>query len=184
MMQKKSAGILIADDNPDNLKVLSETLKDIDSDIRIATDGEMTLASIEAEPPELLLLDIHMPRLDGYQVCRQLKAELRFQDIPIIFISALSESFNKVKGFELGAVDYISKPFQIEEVRARVKTHLANSRHSRELEMFNKAMLDREMRIIELKEEVNALYKELGRTEPYLEELDASLGERIDQEKL
>ncbi|MBX3178299.1 MAG: response regulator [Candidatus Hydrogenedentes bacterium] len=116
--------ILIVDDNPENLKVLGNFLVEQGFNVRAARDGKQALDSVEAEPPELVLLDIHMPVLDGYEVCRRLKESEAFSDIPIIFLSALGETFNKVLAFELGAADYISKPFELEEVRVRVNTQL------------------------------------------------------------
>ncbi|WP_022665999.1 ATP-binding response regulator [Desulfospira joergensenii] len=116
--------ILIADDNPDNLKVLSSMLEEGKYDVRVAMDGAQALASIRRSSPDLVLLDIHMPNMDGYQVCEALKKDPDLERIPVIFISALSESFNKVLGFQKGGVDYIEKPFQIEEVEARITTHL------------------------------------------------------------
>ncbi|MCK5122482.1 MAG: response regulator, partial [Methylococcales bacterium] len=112
--------ILIADDNPDNLKVLGSMLEQYGYDIRVATNGNQAYSSIKALPPDLVLLDIHMPGLDGYELCEKLKQDVALADIPVIFISALSETYNKVKGFELGAVDFIVKPFELEEVKVRV----------------------------------------------------------------
>lgn len=117
--------ILIADDNPNNLKVLSSMLEDQGYKIRMSCNGRQALKSIELMPPDLIMLDIHMPELDGYEACRTLKASEKFRDIPVIFVSAMSEGFNKLLAFEVGGIDYIVKPFQFEEVISRVKTHLA-----------------------------------------------------------
>ncbi len=117
--------ILIVDDVPANLRLLTEILGHREYMVRPVTDGLMAIAAAQAEPPDLILLDIMMPNLTGYEACKRLKTDERTRDIPIIFISAKNELFDKVKAFTLGAVDYITKPFQSEEVLARVETHLA-----------------------------------------------------------
>jgi diguanylate cyclase (GGDEF)-like protein len=116
--------ILLVDDNPTNLSVLSHALKEIGYKIRVAIDGESAIEQIDNEPPDLILLDIQMPGIDGFETCRRLKSKPNALDIPIIFISASSGTENIVKGLSLGAVDYITKPFQKEEVLARVRVHL------------------------------------------------------------
>ena len=161
--------ILIADDNPINLKMLSDNFSSYGYEIRVAMDGKATLDSALALPPDLILLDIHMPIMDGYEACRILKKNPKTQDIPIIFVSALDEQFNKVKGFELGAVDYITKPIQLEEAKSRIEIHLLLKKKIQELEKFNRIMVDREMRIIVLKKEVNKLSKQLKKEAPYPE---------------
>lgn len=161
--------ILIADDNPNNLKVLSETLRDFGYEVRVAMDGKAAVNSARAEVPDMILLDIHMPEMDGYETCAQLKKDKRTMEVPVIFISALNEHFNKIKAFKYGAVDYLTKPIQMEETRARVKVHLELQQKIKELESFNQIMLDREMRIIELKQEVNELSVESGKEVIYPE---------------
>jgi len=118
------ANILIVDDTPDNLRVLIEMLSEQGYTVRAASNGPRALSTAQKTPPDLILLDIKMPEMDGYEVCERLKADKQTRDIPVIFISALQEVADKVKGFSLGAVDYITKPFQTEEVLARVHTHL------------------------------------------------------------
>ncbi|GAK60619.1 transcriptional regulator, NifA subfamily, Fis Family [Candidatus Vecturithrix granuli] len=118
------ASILIVDDLPDNLRLLSDILQDQGYLVRLLRQGEMVLPSVLSLPPELILLDIMMPGMDGYEVCQQLKTDERTRDIPIIFLSALEDIADKVKAFAVGGVDYITKPFQAEEVLARVQTHL------------------------------------------------------------
>ena len=93
--------------------------------VRPVPDGPLALAAAQAEPPDLILLDIRMPEMDGYEVCGRLKADAHTRDIPIIFISALDATQDKVRAFQTGGVDYVTKPFQFEEVLARVETHLA-----------------------------------------------------------
>ena len=126
--------ILIADDNDNNLRVLSTMLRSEGYNIRIAKNGEQVLKSVSLEKPEIILLDIHMPVMDGFETCQQLKAESDYKDIPIIFISALTETASKVKALEMGGVDYITKPFQVEEVKVRVSTHILLRRKTVELE--------------------------------------------------
>ncbi|MEH2363024.1 sensor histidine kinase [Nostoc sp.] len=116
--------ILIVDDNPTNLSVLCEALNSEGFRFRVAVDGESAIAQAERNQPELILLDIQMPGIDGFETCRRLKANPVTQNIPIIFTTALSDTENKTKGFSLGAVDYIPKPFAQEEVIARVRVHL------------------------------------------------------------
>ncbi|OIP72021.1 MAG: hybrid sensor histidine kinase/response regulator [Oscillatoriales cyanobacterium CG2_30_40_61] len=116
--------ILIVDDNPTNLAVLSQTLKSAGFAVRVAEDGESALELVERKQPALILLDIQMPGIDGFETCKKLKADPKTQEIPIIFLTALTNTENKVKGLSLGAVDYIGKPFEQEEVLARVRVHL------------------------------------------------------------
>lgn len=116
--------VLIVDDNPNNLEVLSETLIDAGLDVAVATSGEGMLRQMEHRLPSLILLDVMMPGMSGFEACQQLKANPATWDIPVLFMTALADTADKVKGFSLGAVDYITKPFQKEEVVARVRTHL------------------------------------------------------------
>ncbi len=116
--------ILIVDDTETNIDILVDAL-DSDYEVSVALDGETALEDIEEEIPDLILLDIMMPGIDGYEVCSRLKANSRTEKIPVIFLTAMNEVANKTKGFKLGAVDYITKPFEISEVKARVKTHLS-----------------------------------------------------------
>lgn len=124
MTSSSEATIMIVDDNHQNLRLLSGILSNRGYRVRIAPGGTMALKSIEKSLPDLILLDIMMPDIDGYTVCKQLKADEKTSDIPIIFISALNEVFDKVQAFSVGGIDYITKPFEIEEVLVRVKTHV------------------------------------------------------------
>jgi len=116
--------ILIVDDIPTNLDVISDALSDMGFDVAIATSGERALQQIERKPPDLILLDIMMPGMDGFETCRRLKSNPNTASIPIIFMTALADNDSKVQALDLGAVDYVTKPFQEREVLARVKTHL------------------------------------------------------------
>jgi len=125
--------ILVVDDTPANLQLLARLLSKQGYKVRFAPDGELALASVRANLPDLILLDIMMPGMDGYEVCQRLKADVQTRDIPIIFLSALNESFDKVKAFNVGGVDYITKPFQVKEVIARIDSQLNLRRLQRQL---------------------------------------------------
>ena len=125
---EKPETILLVDDNTTNLQVLHETLSGTGHKFLIAKNGESALAISRKAKPSLILLDIMMPGIDGFEVCRRLKADPETAAIPVIFLTALDDTKDKVKGFRLGAVDYVSKPFQAEEVIARVNTHLTVNR--------------------------------------------------------
>ncbi len=116
--------VLIVEDTPASLQLLSDLLTQVGYSVRQAQDGEMALFSAKERPPELVLLDIRMPGINGYEVCRLLKADPRTRDVPVIFLSALHETEDKVHGFKLGAVDFIAKPYHSDEVLARVRTHI------------------------------------------------------------
>ena len=126
--------ILVVDDVPANLTLLTGMLKEKGHRVRPVPSGKLALKAVEHEPPDLILLDINMPEMDGFEVCRRLKQDRRFRDIPIIFISALTETLDKVKAFGIGGIDYVTKPFQFEEVEARVETHLKLHRYQAHLE--------------------------------------------------
>ncbi len=141
--------VLIADDNENNLRVLSTMLREAGYQVRVANNGAQVLRSVALSLPDLILLDIHMPVMDGYQTCEKLKSEADTAAIPVIFISALTETFNKVKAFETGGVDYITKPFQVEEVRVRVKTHLTLRRQTLELEQALKEIREVQVKLVQ-----------------------------------
>ena len=136
----KRPGIMIVDDLPDNLRLLAKILKSNGYIVRPARDGGTAITSAKSNPPDLILLDIMMPKPDGFTVCETLKADPFTRHIPIIFISALNEVFDKVKAFSIGGVDYITKPFHADEVLARVERHLTISRLRNELEEKNKML--------------------------------------------
>ena len=119
------ADILIVDDTPTNISLLTQMLANQGYSVRAATNGQRALESVNALPPDLIMLDIRMPGLNGFEVCERLKAEENTRDIPVIFISALDDVEDKVRGFKVGGIDYITKPFQLEEVLVRTENHLA-----------------------------------------------------------
>lgn len=131
------ANILIVDDTPANLRLLCSMLDDNGYEVRPVTDGPTALSAAYAERPDMVLLDINMPDMNGYEVCAALKADEALVDIPVIFISALNEPLDKVRAFEVGGVDYISKPFHIEEVIARIDTQLSLQRLRQQLQATN-----------------------------------------------
>ncbi|WKJ88679.1 response regulator [Methylomonas montana] len=145
--------IVIVDDQPNNLRVLSGILQQVGYKVRPALDGAVALKSIKSSPPDLILLDIRMPEMDGYEVCRQLKRDEQTRDIPVIFISALQDMEDKLAAFQAGGVDYVSKPFQMEEVLARVQAHLKLYRLQRDLQdIVDERTLDLRTALESLKE--------------------------------
>lgn len=129
--------VLIVDDNPTNLGVLSDVLDRAGWSVSAVKSGVKALERIQFIRPDLILLDVMMPEMDGFETCQRLKAMPDMQHIPIIFMTALSDVSDKVKGFELGAVDYITKPFQQAEVIARAQTHLKLYRLQQEVQQYN-----------------------------------------------
>jgi two-component system sensor histidine kinase/response regulator len=132
------ANILIVDDTRANLELLSSMLQSRGYRVRPAPSGELALQAAQREAPDIVLLDINMPGMSGYEVCERMKADPKLAAVPVIFVSALGETLDKVKGFGLGAVDYVTKPFDLEEVEVRVSTHLELSRLRRQLEFHNR----------------------------------------------
>jgi phosphoserine phosphatase RsbU/P len=130
--------ILIVDDTPANLRLLSQMLVGKGYRVRTVTNGAWALESVRTAPPQLILLDIRMPEMNGYEVCEILKSDANTRDIPVIFISALDDLVDKVRAFRSGGVDYITKPFQLEEVLVRTETHLALRRMQKELQDANR----------------------------------------------
>ncbi len=139
-LQATGPTILLVDDVPANVSVLFEFLISHGFRVLVAQDGESALQKVHYVHPDLILLDIMMPGIDGFETCRRLKREPASQDIPVIFMTALSDTVDKVKGFELGAVDYITKPIQQEEVLARVNAHLTIRRLQKDLQYQNEEL--------------------------------------------
>jgi diguanylate cyclase (GGDEF)-like protein len=134
---ENKGNILIVDDLLENLQLLSDALLKLGYTVRSVTSGRMALKTVKVKRPDVILLDVKMPEMDGYQVCRTLKADADFSHIPVIFISALDDVFDKVTAFDSGAIDYITKPFQIEEVVARLENQLTIQRQQQLLEQEN-----------------------------------------------
>jgi putative two-component system response regulator len=161
--------VLIVDDTEANVDILVEALGD-NYEISVAMDGESALENIEMEVPDIILLDIMMPGMDGYEVCRRIKENKVAQEIPIIFLTAMTDVNSKTRGFQLGAVDYVTKPFEILEVKARVFTHLSLR--------LAKCALSEQNEILE--EKVMERTKELSRTQEATIEAMACLAEYYD----
>ncbi|MBW4486479.1 MAG: response regulator [Trichocoleus desertorum ATA4-8-CV12] len=140
MYDQSTGFILIVDDNSTNLSVLSQALKQVGLKVRVAMDGAIALNIAQQQSPELILLDIQMPGMDGFETCAHLKAHPSTQSVPVIFMTALADSDSKLKGLSLGAVDYITKPFEEQEVIARVNNHLQLRRLTKTLEQKNQEL--------------------------------------------
>jgi DNA-binding NtrC family response regulator len=164
--------ILVVDDTPENLRFLRRILKEQDYEVRAFSEGAFALESAYSATPDLILLDVKMPGMDGYAVCERLKADERTRDIPVIFVSALDDIDDKVKGFEAGGVDYITKPFQAEEVLARVRIHLLLQRLRNHLEDL----------VEERTAELQDALREVQQLREQLEAENIYLRQEIDQE--
>lgn len=134
--------IMVVDDTPENVELLSQILITRGYEVFPASSGKLALAGVKTALPDLILLDIRMPDMDGYEVCEQLKANVHTQNIPVIFISALDDLADKVRGFDVGGIDYITKPFQLAEVLARVRTHLTLRHLQEQLQITNKKLAE------------------------------------------
>lgn len=156
-MQLDKISILVVDDRYENLELLRAILGDDRTHVFTASNGPDALRSIKENPPDLILLDIKMPEMDGYEICRRIKNDHDTSDIPIIFISAIEDELDMVKGFNLGAVDYISKPYRAGVVKARVKTHLMHHKTVQALERINKQLSDEIEKRKKLEEELREL---------------------------
>jgi diguanylate cyclase (GGDEF)-like protein len=136
----KNATVLVIDDNPTNLAVLCDYLNNMGAEVLVKKDGDSGIEIAIRKKPDIIILDILMPHIDGYETCRRLKLESTTRAIPVIFASALVETIDKLKGFEVGGVDYITKPFQIEEVLARIEVHLSIIRLQQQLQLANESL--------------------------------------------
>ncbi|BAY26691.1 response regulator receiver signal transduction histidine kinase [Calothrix sp. NIES-2100] len=163
--------ILIVDDNQTNLKMLSNAISESGWEILVATDGESAIEQAEYAQPDLILLDVMMPGIDGFKTCQLLKKNQLTRDIPVIFLTALSDKFDKVQGLLIGGIDYITKPFQIEEVLARIQVHL-------KIRFLTKQLAEQNQ---QLEKRVEERTQELSQT---LEELKQSQIQLVQQEKL
>jgi PAS domain S-box-containing protein len=134
--------ILVVDDTPANIDVLRGILSEEGFDLSIALNGETALTLVEKNRPDLILLDVMMPGIDGFETCKRLKANSKTKDIPVIFVTARTELEDVVRGFQIGGVDYIAKPFKREEVISRVQTHLKIQKLIQEKESLNKKLLE------------------------------------------
>lgn len=187
--------ILVVDDNPENLRILVQVLTEAGYKVHAASKGALALGAVERALPDLILLDIKMAGMDGYEVCRQLKADGRTAEIPVIFISALNDLEDKVKGFGLGCADYITKPFQFEEVLARVRTHLGVHTLKKQLKekirLLHHEIIERQRVEALLREKndqmetmVSQRTAEVKEKSRHLEEVNQALSAMLDQRDL
>ena len=189
---QKTPNILVVDDTPANLKLLTEMLKKRGYRVRPVASGKLAIQAVQKEKPDLILLDIVMPEMNGYEVCQHLKADEALKAIPILFISALDEPMDKVKAFAVGGVDYVTKPFQFNEVEARVQTHLQLHQFQLELEWQNRQLQVNNEQLQKLEELQNNLTHMvvhdmrsplLGIT-GFLDILEKAAGTKLNQEEL
>ena len=159
---KKLETILVIDDSPTNLEILHDVLGNAGYEVLVEMDGASGIEQVDSNPPDLILLDVMMPKMDGFETCRRLQANPSAKDIPIIFITALTEAEEKVKGLTLGAVDYITKPFEQEEVLARISLHLKLRKLNIELD---KQKQELEIRVKERTSELSQTLDELKQTQ-------------------
>ncbi len=170
--QATSEDILVIDDSVENLSFLMNVLTESGYRVRTANDGELALRSIKAKPPMLILLDIIMPGMDGFEACHQIKADETTRDIPIIIISSLTDFFNKAKGFELGAVDYVTKPLNTQEVLLRVATHLKLFKIQQQLKIQN-------FRLLKAKEQAECANRKLLQSQQALADYNKNLEQMV-----
>ena len=175
MAARKLNNILVVDDTPQNLHLLVDILTEYDYKVRPVPNGKLAISAAKISPPDLILLDIMMPGLDGYQVCKQLKSDPETKDIPVIFISAIGEIVDKVKAFAVGGADYITKPFQMHEVLMRIKHQLALKDLQQQLKISNKNL---QQTVIQLQEN----QKQTAALEQYstLEKITLGIAQRVN----
>ncbi|MDM8533530.1 response regulator [Clostridiaceae bacterium HSG29] len=177
--EKKPYQILIVDDVIENLKLLSEILNKEGYKVRVSPSGKLALRSVQIELPDLILLDVRMPKMDGYEVCRNLKADMKTESIPIIFISANDDIDSKIKAFEEGGVDYITKPIQENETLARISTHLKLKDMSDKIKVYNNQL---ETLVISKTKEIEELqYTVIHAFTKLAEYRDDDTGEHIER---
>ena len=173
--------ILVVDDSPQNLRLLVGILQKQGYEVRPVPNGKLALSGARGFLPDLILLDIMMPEMDGYEVCSKLKADERTKNIPVIFVSAVNEVIDKVKAFEVGGVDYITKPFQVQEVLARVETHLALQRLQQSLQDKNQELAKTNVRLAKANQELEKSNEDLIET---LQQLQATQEQLIQSRKM
>lgn len=157
----RAGEVLIVDDNPANLDILAALLRGNGYRFRVATSGHRAIASAQAQRPDIVMLDITMPEMNGYQVCEALKGDPRTAEIPVIFVSALDDALDKVRAFRAGGADYVTKPFQLEEVLARLENQLKISRLQEDLAHRNRELSAKNEQLEEMSRELAAANREL-----------------------
>ena len=174
-MDTEQGTILIVDDMPNNLGVLLDCLNDTGFEVLVAEDGESAIEQVEYAEPDIILLDVMMPGIDGFETCRRLKETKQTKDIPVIFMTALSEPGDKVKGFSVGGVDYVTKPIQQSEVLARVTTHLSIRNLQKRLQQKNDRLQQEIGERIKVEEQIKQLNQNLKRRTIQLESVNKEL---------
>ncbi len=169
IMNEQTSTILVVDDQPNNLKVLLAFLRQHDFEVRVAQNGERALKVLQQNLPDIILLDVMMPGMNGFETCRLIKADAKIADIPVIFMTALDSVEDKVTGFEAGGVDYITKPFQQLEVLARLNTHITLRRQKLALERM--AIHDQLTGLFNRHHFIKTMEKEMSRCNRYNTEL-------------
>ena len=190
-LDQRMPDILVVDDAPANLRLLVDMLKERGYRVRPVPCGKRAILAAQKEPPDLILLDINMPEMNGYEVCERLKADSALKDIPVLFISALDEVMDKIKAFAVGGVDFVTKPFQFEEVEARLQTHLKLHQLQMERDRQNRQLLenvDRLKKLEALRDDlthmiVHDMRSPLMGITGYLEMLELDAGEKLDTEE-
>jgi DNA-binding response OmpR family regulator len=167
-IQIAKANILVVDDTPHNLHLLSTTLTQQGFEVKGVINGLMALRVARSASPDLILLDITMPDMNGYEICQELKADSQTKDIPVIFLSALDDAIDKVKAFSVGGIDYITKPFQVEEVLARINNQLTLQAAKAEIRQLNAEL---ELRIKQRTVQLETAYNKLEATNQELQQL-------------
>ncbi|MEL7233546.1 MAG: response regulator, partial [Chloroflexota bacterium] len=182
-MQQYQADILIVDDVPQNVKLLINLLREKGYKARPTTSGAMALRAARASKPDLILLDISMPNMDGYEVCTELKADPDLHDVPVIFVSALNEVMDKVRAFRVGGADYVTKPFEFAEVLARIETHLTLAHQRKEIETRRNRELAYTKRMAETRERLTEQIVERSVSadvDDYLQNIRQNSGRIVD----
>lgn len=175
-MTPTSASIMVVDDTPHNISILFDALTHYGYQVLTERDGKSAIEQVKTTRPDLILLDVMMPGMDGFETCRRLKNDPTTRDIPVIFMTAMTETIDKVNGFNMGAVDYITKPFQLPEMMARVQTHLTIRHLQHELELANERL---EQRVSERTQELTSALAELAELKNQLQQENTYLQDEI-----
>ncbi len=181
MLNLTNLSILVVDDTAMNIDLLTLVLKKRDYIVRIANSGKRALEQVHLAPPDLILMDIMMPGMDGFETCRRIKADRSLANIPVIFITALDEMKDKLKGFQVGGVDFITKPFQAEEVLARVKAQLTIQKLYKDLAAKNQKLENalEEVKALQGIVPICSMCKSIRDDKGYWQEVEMFVSERV-----
>ena len=179
-LSSEKSTILVVDDYPANLHLLLESLKEAGYKVLIAINGESAIRQAGFAKPEIIMLDVMMPGMDGFETCRCLKQQPNTRDIPVIFMTALSETVDKLRGFEAGGVDYITKPLNVVELLARINVHLELKRAREELKKINQELQEANQKLLVSQQQL----ERMARIDPLTELANRrDMTERLEQEK-